>query len=86
MITISLEFKEEDAARFFQSNGIRVTEGKVSTLFGSKQGPLMVTNPGNGQQIPLDKAFHAVMGVRTKQLLLTEIDKLTIFSTLNTLK
>jgi len=46
----------------------------------------MVENPTNNYTYTLERAFVAVMGARTKQLMLQDTDNLTIYNTLNKLK
>ena len=88
MKTIELitEFTEAEAERFFLSHNVRVFEKAEPALFGDGKTIKMVENPTNNYTYTLERAFVAVMGARTKQLMLQETDNLTIFNTLNKLK
>lgn len=86
MIEFKLQFTEDTAKRFFESNGVSVEKKEVPTLFGIEKHTYVVRNPMNGLMYPLERAFNAVLEARTKQLLLADIDRLTIYTTLNQLK
>lgn len=85
-IELITEFTEAEAERFFLSHNVRVFEKPEPGLFDTGRTVKMIENPTNNYTYPLERAFVAVMGARTKQLLLQETDNLTIFNTLNKLK
>lgn len=85
-IPVTIDFTESEAETFFRAHRVRVFEKPVPALFDTGRTVKMVENPGNGYTFTLERAFTAVMGARTRQLMLQETDNLTIFNTLNKLK
>lgn len=85
-IQLTIEFTELEAEQFFRSHKVRVFDKPAPTLFGDGRTIKMVENPTNNYTYSLERAFVAVMGARTKQLMLQETDNLTIYNTLNKLK
>ena len=87
MIDVQISFSFADAIRFFRANNIQVEEVPVKTLFGdSNNKNYFVINPANGQKLPLEKAFRAIMDSRIKTLMFDNVDKFSIYQTLNNLK
>lgn len=84
-ITLTIDFTEEEASQFFESNNIKVFEKPTATLFGDGRMVKMVENPANSYTYTLERAFVAVMAARTKQMMLQETNRLTIYHTLNKL-
>lgn len=85
-IPITIDFTEAEAESFFRAHKVRVFDKPVPALFENGKTVKMIENPTNNFTHTLEKAFTAVMGARTRQLLLQETDNLTIFNTLNKLK
>ncbi len=94
MVTFSLTFSEEEAARIFRNHGFKLEEKEFTRYVPvchnkvkeEKFTCMCVIHPHTGAATPLGVAFERVYYAKKNQFFITEVDKLTALKALNTKK